>query len=264
MKICGIDPSINSSGKVIMDLDDKTFDIKTVDYYGYSSHLCDLHEEEHIHIYPLGTDYTKQAMAVRMDRAFTVLDIDMEDVKYIAFEDYAYEEANKQGSNSIFQIGEFCGGVRYHFYKMGKGIITYGIPQIKHFATGSGGAQKPAMCQSVKDHYPQFYYPYLDTLTPQYESPHSDLCDSFWMCVILRNHIKYDILGPDSIPDETLGMLLYTSAKRKKGKGIRKDSGIRSLVDYDLVLLKDHPFDLKTAGQRKKSMHKKAKSVEKE
>ena len=262
MKIAGIDPSMNSSGKVIMDLDDTTLDIKSVDYYGYSSHLCDLHEEEHVHIYPLGTDYTKQSMAVRMDRAYTILAKDMEDVRYIAFEDYAYDEANKQGSNSIFQIGEFCGGLRYFFYMMGKGIITYGIPQIKHFATGSGGAHKPEMCQSVKEHYPEFYYPYLETLTPQYESPHSDLCDAFWMCEILRNHIKYDVLGPDSLSDETLGLMLYTSSKRKKGQGIRKDSGIRALVDYDLILRSEHPFDIETAGKRKTSSRKSAKNDE--
>src|SRR5574344_453027 len=108
MKIAGIDPSMNSSGKVIMDLDDTTLDIKSVDYYGYSSKLCYLHDEEHVHIYALGTDYTKLPMMARMERAYTLLNKDMEDVKYISFEDYAYGEAEKQGSNAIFQIGEFC------------------------------------------------------------------------------------------------------------------------------------------------------------
>ena len=35
MKIAGIDPSMNSSGKVIMDLDDGTFDIRDIQFYGY-------------------------------------------------------------------------------------------------------------------------------------------------------------------------------------------------------------------------------------
>lgn len=251
MKIAGIDPSMNSSGKVIMDLDDVTLDIKSVDYYGYSSKLCYLHDEEHVHIYALGTDYTKLPMMARMERAYTLLNKDMGDVKYISFEDYAYGEAEKQGSNAIFQIGEFCGGVRYHFFMQGKGIITYGIPQIKHFATGNGGAQKPAMCQAVKDFYPQFYYPYFDTLK-QYESPHSDFCDAFWMCEILRNHIKFDVLGPDSIPPDILALMRYTV----KGSGSKKKKS-RCLLDYDLSLRSDMMFDQEAAAKRRKSVRKK-------
>ena len=249
MKIAGIDPSMNSSGKVIMDLDDTTLDIKSVDYYGYSDKLCRLHEEEHVHIYALGTDYTKLPMMARMERAFTILDKGMEDVKYISFEDYAYGEAEQQGSNAIFQIGEFCGGVRYHFFMQGKGIITYGIPQIKHFATGNGGAQKPAMCQAVKDFYPEFYYPFFDTLK-QYESPHSDFCDAFWMCEILRNHIKFDVLGASSIQPDILALLQYTA--RTGGK--KKKS--RCLLDYELALRSDMMFDQEAAAKRRKPSRK--------
>ena len=38
MKICGIDPSINSSGKCILELDDK-YDIVSVKLYAYNTTL---------------------------------------------------------------------------------------------------------------------------------------------------------------------------------------------------------------------------------
>lgn len=247
MRIAGIDPSIRSSGKVIMTLDDTTFDIQSVDYYGYNDILSDQVDIPHLKIFCVGTDYDRRSMVERMDRAFTILDVDMDDVKYVSFEDYAYEEANKQGSNSIFQIGEFCGGARMHFYLKGKGIITYGIPQIKHFATGNGSAKKPAMCEAVREFFPEFYLDYFDTFPQQYESPHADLCDAFWMCEILRNHIKYDILGPDSLPPETRTLMEYTSGKRIA----------RALVDYPLITRPAEPISIEELGTPARKKRKK-------
>ena len=228
MKIAGIDPSIRSSGKVIMDLHDDSFDIVGIEFYGYNKVkklACDV---DNIHIGHLGTDYDKQSMMERMRRSFIQLDRGMEDVKYVAFEDYAYSKAKTSGSNSIFQIGEFCGGARYHFYMQGKGIITYGIPQIKKFATGDGNAEKVGMCESFREFYPNLYPKYFDSFEKQYESPHADLCDAFWMCEILRNHLKYDILGPDSLPEETRHLI--------ESKGHGKDT--RALIDYDMSIMK--------------------------
>lgn len=236
MKIAGIDPSIHSSGKVIMDLDDENFDIRSVDFYGYQPVIKAAVDIPHLKITCSGTDYDHIPMSARFERAFTILDIDMEDVKYVSFEDYAYDEANQEGSNSIFQIGEFCGGARYHFYMQGKGIITYGIPQIKHFATGKGNAKKPAMCEAVREFFPDYYLPYFDTFPKQYESPHSDLCDAFWICEILRNHIKYSILGPESLPEDILALM---TVRNKRGK---KTS--RALVDYSMYRREDYPVDL--------------------
>lgn len=246
MKIAGIDPSMDSTGKVIMDLDDKTFDIKDIHYYGFQAHLNAILETGHVHIMCIGTDYDKIPHLVRQERALAILDRDMDDVKYIAFEDYAYEEANKGNSNAIFQIGEYCGIYRRHFYLKGKGIITYGITQIKHFATGNGNAGKPAMCEAVKALYPQFYFPEFEQFPKQYESPHADLCDAFWMCEILRNHIKLELLGPDSIPEDTRALLLF-----------RSDSRTKALADYKVVHRDDWPIDLEALARRKKPVRKK-------
>ena len=106
------------------------------------------------------------------------------------------------------------------------------------------------MCQAVKEFYPQFYYPYFETLK-QYESPHSDFCDAFWMCEILRNHIKFDVLGPDSLPPDVLALMRYTS----KPSGKKKKS--RCLLDYDLSLRSDMMFDQEAAAKRRKSVRKK-------
>ena len=249
MKIAGIDPSMNSSGKVIMDLDDETFDVKDIQFYGYQDKLNAVLETEHFHIMCIGTDYDKIPMLARQDRALAILERDMADVKYISFEDYAYEKANEGNSNSIFQIGEFCGIYRRHFYLQGKGIITYGIGQIKHFATGNGDAKKVAMCESMRELFPQFYYPEFDSFPKQYESPHSDLCDAFWMCEILRNHIKHDILGPESLPPDTLGLLCCPATKGSFDR--------RALVDYPLVRREDWPVDLEKLAKRKKSSRRK-------
>jgi hypothetical protein len=139
---------------------------------------------------------------------------------------------------------------RRHFYLQGKGIITYGIGQIKHFATGNGDAGKIAMCEAMKAVYPQFYYPEFEQFPRQYESPHSDLCDAFWMCEILRNHIKYDILGPDSLPQDILALLTYHTT--------RKQYDTRALVDYSMVRMDDWPVDLELLAQRKKANRRKS------
>lgn len=241
MKIAGIDPSITSSGKVIMELD-RNLEVTDIQFYGYQPHLNAQLETDHVHIMCSGTDYTKIPMLVRQDRAMAILDRDMEDVRYVSFEDYAYEEANRGQSNSVFQIGEFCGIARRHFYLQGKGVITYGITQIKHFATGDGEAKKPAMCEAMRELYPQFYFPEFDQFPKQYDSPHSDLCDAFWMCEILRNHMKLDIFGPDRVDPAILAMLRF-----------KEDKKSRSLSEYKVIERAKWPVDLEALKMRKTS-----------
>lgn len=229
MKIAGIDPSINSSGKVIMDIDDDTMDIRGIRYYGYTMTrylACDTPE---VYIEYIGKEYAKFSMPERMHRAYEILDKDMDDVKYIGIEDYAYGKAGKVGSNRIFQIGEFCGGVRYHFYEKGIGIVNYNIRQIKKYATGDGNADKIPMCVSLEEHFPELCpKQFLEfPETHRYDSPHADMCDAFWMCEILRNHLKYEKLGPESI--DPVSAKLLTSATSKK---------CVALVDSELIIKK--------------------------
>lgn len=217
-----------------MDLDDDTFDVKHIRYYGYTSTkylACDTPE---VYIEYVGSkyEYASLSMPERMDLAFSILDKDMEGVKYIGIEDYAYGKAKaKKGratsAGRIFQIGEFCGGVRYHFYSMGIGIVNYNILQIKKYATGDGQADKVPMCLALEEQFPDLC-PKLFKEFPEahrYDSPHADMCDAFWMCEILRNHLKFEKLGPSSIDEVSLKLLTKASSKKSK-----------SLVDSDLII----------------------------
>ena len=227
MKIAGIDPSINSTGKVIMDLDDD-LNIKNIEFYGYTTGITKGFEKNNVHIYPLCRNYEKMQILERQDVAYNILNKDMDDVKFISFEEYAF---SKGSSGRVFQIGEFCGGLKRFFYDQGKGIVVYGINQIKRFATGNGNADKIMMCQSFKEEWESIYPELFDNWPTynfkQYESPHSDLCDAFWMCEILRNHIKYDILGESSLDSNQIKLLTCSTTKKSK-----------ALISHDVIIKK--------------------------
>lgn len=210
MKICGIDPSMNSSGKCIMDLDPKDFSIKNIKFYGYNSVKIRCISEGNVNLTSVGTKYLKSNMFDRQNAAYKIINEDMEDVKHVAFEGYAFGATK---TNSIFQIGEFVGGMKKMFYDAGKGIMIYPPSVVKRFATGSGSADKTQMSAMFKEEYPHLY-PEQFNLLPQNESPHSDLCDAFWITEILRNHIIYDTLGSSALSDNMVTLIEYKSGKK--------------------------------------------------
>jgi Holliday junction resolvasome RuvABC endonuclease subunit len=219
MKICGIDPSINSTGKCIMELDDG-YNIVSVKFYGYNMVRKRCLESDDVHMDCLGTKYNKLCMFDRQDIAYAFLKRDMEDVTHIAFEGYAF---GKSGTSSLLQLGEFIGGMKKMFYDMGKGIIIYPPRVVKHFATGSGNADKSQMSLAFKSDFPQFY-PEIFAQFPQNEDPHSDLCDAFWIAETLRNHLIYDIMGPQYMEEGTVALLESKSTKKSQ-----------SIVETELV-----------------------------
>ena len=166
MKICGIDPSMNSSGKCIMDLDPKDFSIKSIKFYGYNSVKIRCINEGNVKLTSVGTKYTKANMFDRQNIAYQIINEDMEDVKHVAFEGYAFGATK---TNSIFQIGEFVGGMKKMFYDAGKGIMIYPPSVVKRFATGSGSADKTQMSAMFKEEYPNLY-PEQFNLLPQTEA----------------------------------------------------------------------------------------------
>lgn len=210
MKIAGIDPSINSSGKCIMDLNDEDFSIKSINFYGYHTTKVRSIQIGNLCINHIGTKYSSLSMFERQDLAYDILNKDMEDVKHVAFEGYAF---GKKGTSSLIQLGEFNGGMKKLFYDQGKGIVIYPPTTIKHFATGSGAADKVGMVESFKQLYPDYYPPSFNEL-PQYDSPHSDLCDAFWICEILRNHLIYDVFGESKLKPSTARLLEYKASKK--------------------------------------------------
>ena len=241
MKICGIDPSIKSSGQVVMTLDDSTLDIKDIQFYGYTTTKMYAVDEGNVHISYLGNyeSYAARCMPDRQEQTYSLIASHLKGVSYIGMEDYATSKAKKD-SGSILQIAEFCGGVRYMAYTMGIGIINYGIMQIKRFATGNGNAGKPEMCISFAKEYPGLYPTDIFAKLREYESPHNDLCDAFWMCEILRTSMKFEKFGPSSIDDTKLAFLTTTVTK-----------GALSLIESPLMK-KGVPYEAVKKKKRKK------------
>lgn len=219
-----------SSGIVVMDLDDDTLSVKHIEFYGYNKIKKRTGEfGSNVHVTHVGTDYDAQSLEEREHRVVDIFRTVLKDVKYAGIEDFAVSKAH-DGSSSMIQICEFCGFVRHIVYEMGIGIVNYGITAIKRFATGSGSADKIGMGVSFKGAYPELYPAGFDDL-PQFESPMGDMVDAFWMCEILRCHLKFEKFGEESIEEPYL-TLLTTSAT--KGTSALIDSPLSMMgVKYD-------------------------------
>jgi Holliday junction resolvasome RuvABC endonuclease subunit len=156
----------------------------------------------------VGTKYTSNNIIERINVALGILSKDMDDVKFIAMEGYSFSSAK---SNSLFQIGEFTGALKKHFYDQGKGIMIYPPSVIKSFATGNGSAEKNLMKAFFISDYPELYPEIINTL-PEFESPQSDLIDAFHIAMVLRYHIMFESKKP--IPEEFLLKLSKKSSKK--------------------------------------------------
>lgn len=210
MKIAGIDPSIKSSGIVVMDLDDN-LEVKDIQFYGYTTTKMYAVDEGNVHIaYLCAPDkYSALCMPERQRLTYDIISKRLEGVTFLGMEDYATSKAHT-GSGSILQIAEFCGGIRYLAYTKGLGIINFGIGQIKRFATGDGDADKISMCVSFKSEYPNLYPTTIFEKLKQFESPHNDLCDAFWMCEILRELMVLEKFGEDKLDPSKFALLTTT------------------------------------------------------
>lgn len=208
MKIAGIDASMNSSGLCILTLDDTTFDIQKINFYGYNKTKKRCIQEGNVNIQCVGTKYTSLSMFERQDIAYNILNMDMEDVKFVAIEGYSFGSTL---SNSTFQIGEFIGGMKKMFYDNGKGIMIYPPSVVKYYATEKGNAQKNHMKIAFLEKYPQYYPHQIDPL-PEFEDPASDLIDAFWIVMILRSHMMYERNLP--LSEDITDALQHKSSKK--------------------------------------------------
>jgi Holliday junction resolvasome RuvABC endonuclease subunit len=222
MKIAGIDPSMNSSGKCIMDLNDD-LDIIDVKLYGYNKTKtrC-ISDESNVFIYHTGSNYTSLSMPARQNIAYEFLNIDMEDVAYIGYENYSMSSK----SSSQYQIGEFVGGVKKMFYDQGKGYMLFAPKSVKRYATGNGNSGKIEMQFAYKEKYPQFYYDIIDEIPTSASdyTPVEDIVDAFWVAELMRSLMKIEKFGMDSIDDDLMTRLTYKSTKKSK-----------SLIESELI-----------------------------
>jgi Holliday junction resolvasome RuvABC endonuclease subunit len=208
-----------------MDLDDDTYQIKSLKFYGYDKAKIREFMGEQVFVHHLGSKYTNKIMYERQDIAYDIVKKDMEDVVHIAFENYAF---GKQGTRSLVQLGEFIGGMKKLFYDMGKGIVLYPPKTVKKFATGNGNADKVLMCDVFQKTCPHLY-PEEFSQFKNYESPLADMVDAFWIAETLRNHLIYDILGTEALEAGIVGLLESKSTKKTDSivetPLVRKDVG---------------------------------------
>jgi len=209
MQIAGIDPSIDSSGKCIMTLDDN-YEVIKIKFHGYNKVKKRCIKGENFEVFHVGTNYSKLNLFERQNLGYEVIHKCMHNVKYVAFEGYSYSSS---ATRAIFQLGEYIGGMKKMFYEQGKGIMIYAPRMVKRFATGDGNAEKVTMCEMFKKEFPHLYPEGFKDLR-QYEEPHSDMCDAFWMAETLRNHIIYEHLGAGYLDEGTVAFLEQQSDKK--------------------------------------------------
>ena len=119
----GIDQSINSSGKVIMTLDEeKNLDIVDVKFYGYHQTKKRCLETDNIHIRHLPKDWTKIGLIHRISWITNYLMEDTEGVKYMSMEDLAYGKLKqkKVDTNSILQLAQVAGSLKVAAFDRGR------------------------------------------------------------------------------------------------------------------------------------------------
>lgn len=185
MKIAGLDLSISSSGIIVEDVDDKTFDVKDVQYFGFTSKKK--LEQDHILYYNnknFNSDYAKYNWM--RDRICEWC----KDCDYIGIEDYAYGASASMGM--IFSLAEFEGNIKLSLVEQGKKLRMYSVNSNKKFFSAYGLSDKIGM-KDAFDVYKETK-PDLSSLpdvdTGKGVSPTSDIVDAFALCEYLRMELK--------------------------------------------------------------------------
>lgn len=185
MKIAGQDLSISSSGIVVETLDDLTFDILKVEYFGFTSKKK--LEQEHILYYnnkDFNSDYARYNWMKDKILEWT------KDCFYLATEDYAYGKSAAMGQ--IFSLAEFEGNIKLAEVARGQQMRLYSVNSNKKFFSGYGLSDKIGMYQAFNNY--TGVKPDISTL-PIVDSgkgvgPTSDIIDAFALCEFLRMELK--------------------------------------------------------------------------
>ena len=179
------DLSISSSGIIVEELDDTTFDVIDVKYYGFTTKKK--LEQNNILYYNnknFNNDYAKYTWMQEnilnwLDKCF-----------YVAIEDYAFGTSSSSGM--IFSLAEFEGNIKIGLYNKGKKLRFYSVNSNKKFFTGYGLSDKIGMYQAFNKY--TGVKPDISTL-PIVDSgkgvaPTSDIIDAFALCECLRMELK--------------------------------------------------------------------------
>jgi Holliday junction resolvasome RuvABC endonuclease subunit len=208
MKICGIDPSISSTGICVIDTDDN-LDITSIAFAGYCGVNKRCIQSGNVYVHPVGTSYKTLSMPARQDTAYPVIRRCLEGVDFVSIEGYAL---GTDRSNSVFQLGEFIGGIKKMVWDMDIPYYIFPPNVSKLYAAGIGNALKCHMVQAFHVKHPDLFPPEFDTLASD-ESPICDMVDAFWLGHLLLDKKRYEL--KKSVSQEVIGALESKSGKDK-------------------------------------------------
>lgn len=185
MKIAGQDLSISSSGIVVETLDDLTFDILKVEYFGFTAKKK--LEQEHILYYnnkDFNSDYARYNWMKDKILEWT------KDCSYIAVEDYAYGKSAAMGQ--IFSLAEFEGNIKLAEVARGQKMRLYSVNSNKKFFSSFGLSDKIGMYNAFNawgETKPDISsLPIVDS--GKGVGPTSDIIDAYALCEYLRMELK--------------------------------------------------------------------------
>jgi Holliday junction resolvasome RuvABC endonuclease subunit len=215
MRILGVDPSMNGTGFVVMDLDDD-YNVSSLMLYGVCTTKKWCIETDRVQVFHTGSKYTSKNIYDREDITNDIISSKLDGVDVCAMEDFAYDVVNggNQISNTILQLAEFIGSMRKSIYNRGIPIYRFPPTTVKAFATNSGGASKYMMLLAFKQKFPELFPPEIETDLKLDASPQTDINDAFWMAETLRCRLAYE---NSKLDDEEIIKKLTTSASKNSG-----------------------------------------------
>jgi Holliday junction resolvasome RuvABC endonuclease subunit len=182
MIIVGADISINSTGLVKLNLDDKDLSIKSVDWVGFTDVIkTQKIYQDNLKLVPKEFDnYIERTIWMnRWIKEYCRF------ASYVAIEDYSFGSKGKS-----FHIGGFTEFIKLNWYTTGINIRTYDIVEIKKFAVGNCNAKKHEMVKRCLEINP-FDLSKLDdgTEKSREKSPLTDIVDAYWITNMLHTEL---------------------------------------------------------------------------
>lgn len=204
MKIIGLDASMNGSGVVSLELDQK-MNVISRDYLCFTTaaYISERSNSKIKHWKPeMFSNYLEKNLWFHNH----ILEF-ARGAEYLAIENYSFAS---QGQT--FSIGEFTGLLKFFLYATNIKIRLYAPTVVKKFAT-SYGAQGKNLVVDAYDLLPKeirFDLDYL--LSPKnpnqkiktdlrYESPRADIIDAYWLaeCLLMELRLRNGFLDPKDL-----------------------------------------------------------------
>jgi Holliday junction resolvasome RuvABC endonuclease subunit len=226
MRILGLDLSITSPAFCIMTVDDDTFKIIDIELHGFTDTIKWQYCGDNLTIHSIPENYKKHPPHYRATLILHVIDQYVNDIDYVAVEDYAYD-----GKGKIFDIAECSGALKNYFYVRNIPMKKYPPTTVKLAVTDNGRADKLLMLVYFKQSYLRTLINQHVFELPEADNPQEDLIDSIYMANVLRCELHYTKHG--KIPDDH-GMLYNpTIVALVKGK---PGSKTRPAIEHPIIV----------------------------